>query len=93
MAQFDWHWPRFWWGLFGGFVSQVVALYPTAAAIGWSLLAIFPGLLLFSVFGGCMAVAAAQNSPVKCIGVGAATPPIITILIKNAPQMIAQLLK
>jgi hypothetical protein len=93
VAQFDWHWPRFWWGSFGGMASQVFAVYPTAAAIGWGLLTILPGLLLFSAFGGCVSVAAAQNSPLKCIAYGAATPLIITLLMKNAPQMIAVLLK
>jgi hypothetical protein len=73
--------------------SQIFALYPNAAAIEWSLLTILPGLLLFSFFGGCVSVAAAQNSPLKCIGFGAGTPLTITLLMKNAPALIAQLIK
>ena len=93
MAEFEWQWPRFWWGCFGGFLYQFLAVYPTAAAVGWAALTLVPGVVIFSAFGGFMSVAAGLNSAVKCVGVGAATPAIITALYKSAPEVVIQLLK
>jgi multisubunit Na+/H+ antiporter MnhC subunit len=81
----EWSWWRFWWGALGAVAPEIIRLYktvtnPAATPLTpqkFSLTYIVVSLA-FVALGGALAVAWNDETAIKCIAVGAATPLIIS---------------